>query len=195
MPLRLVKPDNKEPQFTTALTERQKKLIVSSYRYFEPNAARFAELFYQRLFLINPELKSLFSKNPAVRCGNMVKMLKIAIVYINDFTSLVPILRLLGSESYHQHPKYCACIGEEFMQSLEHILGRKWDEEINEAWATYFGILSEMMIRRSQGKTGTIKFGNKITKLKAKKRFVFIAANHATVPNVSPAFPEEMDRL
>lgn len=153
MSLQLVKSDSIEPPVMIKLTSRQKQLILTSYKSFETNAERFSELFYARLFAVEPGTRSLFSKNSESRCGNLVKMLKIAVVSIDHLDNLVPILRLLGSGRQHNRLDYYATIGDEFLYTLENALGLGYSDEINEAWATYFGILSEMMMRRGHTET------------------------------------------
>lgn len=175
----LVKSDNIEPQVSITLTSRQKEIIVSSYRDFETDAPRFAELFYQHLFAVEPGIRAVFSKNPTVRVGNLVKMLKIATVSINSLDALVPMLRLLGGTNCRQRMDYYATIGEELMTTLQQIMGGKYNDEINEAWTTYFGILSEMMMRRGQGEAPVIGAGTPIpksVKSKPARTFQFLPA-------------------
>ena len=148
MSLKLVKSDTVVPTFQIELTERQKTLIVESFTQFEPIVEYSAKVFFDRLAEVDPGLGAQLSGDSNVHSDKLATVLQIAVISVRNLDALVPMLRLLGSEyrSYGARPEYYETFGDVLLWTLEQGLGEAYTEEINEAWATLYGIIAEMMM-------------------------------------------------
>ncbi len=149
MSLKLVKSDTVVPTFQIELTERQKLLIVESFGQFEPIVQYSSKIFFDRLAEVEPRLGKQFCGESNVHSDKLATVLQIAVISVRNLDSLVPMLRLLGSEyrSYGARPEYYEIFGDVLLWTLRQGLGAAYTEEIDEAWATLYGIIAEMMMQ------------------------------------------------
>jgi len=147
--LKLVKSDTVVPAFQIELTERQKVLIVESFAQFEPIVQYSSKIFFDRLAKVEPSLGAQFSGDTNVHSDKLATVLQIAVISVRNLDALVPMLRLLGSEyrSYGAQPEYYEIFGDVLLWTLRQGLDEAYTEEVNEAWATLYGIIAEMMMQ------------------------------------------------
>ena len=161
MSLKLVKSDTVVPAFPIELTERQKVLIVESFTRFEPVVQNSSKVFFDRLAEVEPGLGKKFSGDSNVHSDKLATVLQIAVISVRNLDALVPMLRLLGSEYrfYGARPEHYEIFGEVLLWTLRQGLGEAYTEEVDEAWATLYGIIAEMMMetgsaRKTEAATG-----------------------------------------
>lgn len=149
MSLKLVKSETVIPIFQIELTERQKMLIVESFGQFEPIVEDSSKVFFDRLAEVDPRLGAQFCSETNVHSDKLATVLQIAVISVRNLDALVPMLRLLGSEyrSYGARPEYYEIFGDVLLWTLSQGLGKAYTEEVNEAWATLYGIIAEMMMQ------------------------------------------------
>ena len=154
MSLKLIKSENLNPSFQIELTGHQKELIIESFGQFEPTIQHSCKGFFERLVIVEPELGTKFSDGTTVHSDKLATVIQIAVISVKNLDSLMPMLTLLGSEyhSYGARPEYYAIFGDVLLWTIEQALGDAYTEEVNEAWATLYGIISEMMM--NSGHTG-----------------------------------------
>jgi len=147
--LKLVKSDTVVSTFPIELTERQKILIVESFAQFEPIVQYSSKIFFDRLAEVEPSLGEQFSGETNVHSDKLATVLQIAVISVRNLDALVPMLKLLGSEyrSYGARPEYYEIFGDVLLWTLRQGLGEAYTEEVNEAWTTLYGIISEMMMQ------------------------------------------------
>jgi hemoglobin-like flavoprotein len=147
--LKLVKSDTVVHNFQIELTERQKLLIVESFAQFEPIVQYSSKIFFDRLAEVEPSLGAQFCSETNVHSDKLATVLQIAVISVRNLDALVPMLRLLGSEyrSYGARPEYYEIFGDVLLWTLQQGLGDTYTEEVNEAWATLYGIIAEMMMQ------------------------------------------------
>jgi len=146
--LKLVKSENIISLFEIDLTERQKTLVIESFAAFEPDIQHLSKMFFYRLAEIEPWLGAQFSNEINVHSDKLATIIQIAVISVRNLDALVPMLKLLGSEyrSYGARPQYYEIFGDVLLWTLEQGLKDAYTDEVNEAWATLYGILSEMMM-------------------------------------------------
>jgi len=146
--LKLVKSENINPAFVIDLTEQQKTLVIESFATFEPDIQHLSKMFFHRLAEVEPSLGAPLSNNSNVHRDKLATIIQIAVISVRNLDALVPMLKLLGSEyrSYGTRPEYYEIFGDVLLWTLEQNLGDAYTDELNEAWATLYGILSEMMM-------------------------------------------------
>lgn len=130
------------------MTPEQKELVQSSFAKVEPIAATAAELFYARLFELDPSLKSLFSGDMEEQGKKLMTMLGTAVRSLNNLEGLVPVVQRLGERhvGYGVETGHYVTVGNALLDTLEKGLGDDFTPEVKEAWTVVYGVLSSTMI-------------------------------------------------
>eukprot|EP00581_Thalassiosira_minuscula_P013049 CAMPEP_0183726436 /NCGR_PEP_ID=MMETSP0737-20130205/23178_1 /TAXON_ID=385413 /ORGANISM="Thalassiosira miniscula, Strain CCMP1093" /LENGTH=145 /DNA_ID=CAMNT_0025957771 /DNA_START=64 /DNA_END=501 /DNA_ORIENTATION=- len=132
-----------------ALTPEQLTLVQSSWQKVVPIADTAADLFYNKLFELDPELRPLFPEDMADQKSKLMKMIGLAVDGLTNLDELVPKVQDLGRRhaSYFKvTPPMYDTVGAALLDTLEKGLGDSWDEAHKEAWALVYGVLSKTMI-------------------------------------------------
>ena len=74
----------------------QIQLVQSSFARVEPIADTAANLFYTRLFELDPSLRLMFKGNMAEQGKKLMTTLKVVVVGLTRLESLVPAVQALG---------------------------------------------------------------------------------------------------
>ena len=129
------------------MNEYQKQLVQNSFREVVPIADQAAALFYNRLFTLNPALRSLFSGNISQQGLKFMNTLKLAISGLDDLEKIIPALQQLGRShaNFGVEDAHYAMVGEALIWALEQSLGDTFTEEIWDAWAETYRLLSTVM--------------------------------------------------
>lgn len=158
MSLKLIKSENMVADYQIELSDQQKILIVDSFTLFEPNITGSSKLFFNRLTEVEPKLGAQFCNKTNVHSDKLAAVMQIAVISVKNLDSLVPMLKLLGSEyrSYGARPENYEIFGDVLLWTLEQALGDDFTQEVEEAWTSLYGIISEMMMQSGQSKTSGV---------------------------------------
>lgn len=129
------------------MTPNQIDLVQSSFASVKPIAATAAELFYNRLFTLDPSLRSLF-KGDMTRQGQMLmSMIGAAVGGLRDLERLAPVVRELGARhvGYGVRDEHYGTVGSALLWTLEQGLGDQFTPDVRDAWAAAYGLLSSVM--------------------------------------------------
>jgi len=129
------------------LTDTQIALVQRSFAVIAPIADDAAVLFYQRLFEIDPSLKTMFSGDMAEQRRKLMQMLTAAVKGLQRLDRLVPVLEDLGRRhiGYGVTDQHYDTVGAALLWTLEKGLGRAFTPEMKEAWAAVYGLLADTM--------------------------------------------------
>ena len=129
------------------LTDTQIALVQKSFAVIAPIADDAAVLFYQRLFEIDPSLKSMFKGDMAEQRRKLMQMLTAAVKGLQRLDRLVPVVEDLGRRhaGYGVTDQHYDTVGAALLWTLEKGLGRAFTPEVQEAWATVYGLLANTM--------------------------------------------------
>jgi hemoglobin-like flavoprotein len=86
---------------TGRLTKTQKRLIRESFKTIEPASDLAAQLFYLRLYQLDPSLQALFKGRRKAQRRELMGALKLAIISLDHTEELTPVLKLLGARHRH----------------------------------------------------------------------------------------------
>ncbi len=155
MSLKLVKSETVVPLVQIELTDHQKDLIIESFGLLEPVMQHSSSVFFDRLAEVEPALGARFSGDTNLHSDKLATVIQIAVISVKNLDSLVPMLKLLGSEyrSLGAQPEYYEIFGDVLLWTLEQGLGNAYTDDVNEAWATLYGIISEMMMHSGPATT------------------------------------------
>lgn len=129
------------------MTPHQIDLVQKSFAEVKPIAAAAAELFYDRLFTLDPSLRSMFKGEMGKQGQMLMSMIGAAVGGLRNLETLAPVVRQLGARhvGYGVREEHYATVGSALLWTLEQGLGAKFTPEVRDAWASAYGLLSDVM--------------------------------------------------
>ncbi|WP_282124263.1 globin family protein [Algibacter mikhailovii] len=127
-------------------------LVQESFEKVKPIAPAAAEIFYTKLFELDPQLKPLFptdKEGAMVEQGNkLMTMLAAAVAGLSNLDALIPVLKDLGKRhvAYRVEPSHYETVGAALLGTLEAGLGDAFTDDVKEAWTSVYGTMSSVMI-------------------------------------------------
>ena len=135
------------------MTNEQIKLVQDSFRQVAPIAETAAQLFYARLFELDPDLELLFKGNLSEQGRKLMQMLALAVNSLDRMDQLLPLVRSLGARhvSYGVRDKDYDTVGRALLWTLGKGLGEAFTPDVQAAWTNVYATLASAM----QGGTET----------------------------------------
>lgn len=130
------------------MTPEQVKLVRDSFRKIVPIAGVTADLFYDRLFEIAPELRSLFFEDLVEQKKKFITMLATMVTYLDEFKKIAPVVTNLGMRhvAYGVIAKNYEPFGEALLWTLAETLGVDFTPTARTAWTAAYRNLADVMI-------------------------------------------------
>ena len=115
----------KDVQPASYVTAKDIMLVRNSFSLVLPIQNVAADLFYDRLFVIAPELRSLFPDDLSEQKRKLMSLLGTGIAKLHDLSTLAPVLKNLGARhmSYGTTTEHYAIVGEALQWTLQQGLG------------------------------------------------------------------------
>jgi hemoglobin-like flavoprotein len=125
----------------------QIQLVQESFTRVEPIADVAADLFYARLFTLDPSLRSMFPAELAEQKHKLMTMLKLAVNNLNRLDELVPAVQALGQRhgTYGVTFEQYETVGAALWWSLEQGLGEEFTPDVKAAWVAVYTVLANTM--------------------------------------------------
>ena len=125
----------------------QIQLVQESFAQVEPLADVASDLFYTRLFTLDPSLRAMFPVELAGQKQKLMAMLKLAVNSLNRLDELVPAVQALGQRhgTYGVTVEMYETVGAALLWMLEQGLGAKFTPEVRAAWAAVYTLLANTM--------------------------------------------------
>jgi hemoglobin-like flavoprotein len=129
------------------MSPHQIDLVQKTFAEVKPIAAKAAELFYNRLFTLDPSLRILFKGDITKQGQMLMSMIGAAVGGLRNLETLAPVVRQLGARhvGYGVKTEHYATVGGALLWTLEQGLGEKFTPEVRDAWASAYDLLSEVM--------------------------------------------------
>ena len=161
------------------LNESQISLVQASFAKVEPISDKAAQIFYDRLFEVDPSLRKLFKGDIDVQGKKLMGMIAAAVRGLNNLGSLVPVLQNLGRRhvGYGVKEKDYATVGQALIWTLEKGLGSVFTPEIRQAWLAVYTLLADTMkAAAAESDTSLIYQGkfNMFKNMSIKSRLIFM---------------------
>ncbi|MGD1926610.1 MAG: globin family protein [Paracoccaceae bacterium] len=130
------------------MTPRQISLVQESFQTLVPSADDVAELFYSRLFELDPGLRPMFSSDMTEQGKKLVVMLDVAVKGLSQLDALVPQVMALGRRhrGYGVQAAHYDTVGSALLWTLDQGLGPAFTQEVEQAWTAAYGLLAKTMI-------------------------------------------------
>ncbi len=147
------------------MTPQQKQVVWQTWEKVVPIADTAADLFYSRLFEIDPDVKGLFEKSDmAAQKTKLIQTLASAISCLDSPETLKPLLVDLGQKhaGFGVVKRHYEIVGSALLWTLEQGLGEDWTSEAADGWTAAYAFISETMQSsvNSTPETGSV-FGGK----------------------------------
>jgi hemoglobin-like flavoprotein len=131
------------------MTEAQIALVQKTWKVFrciEPKLV--GDVFYSKLFLMQPELRRLFPVTMDDQYKKLMNMISTVVARLERLNELTDDLAALGQRhvGYGVKPEHYKIVGKALLWTLEQGLGSDWTKEVAEAWTKCYSILSNAMI-------------------------------------------------
>jgi hemoglobin-like flavoprotein len=125
----------------------QIELVKSSWVKVVPVAEQAAELFYGKLFELNPELKSLFKSDMKEQGRKLMAMLSTAINSLDKVETIIPAVQDMGRRhvAYGVKDEDYDTVGEALLWTLEQGLGDGFTTEVKGAWVDTYTLVATTM--------------------------------------------------
>jgi hemoglobin-like flavoprotein len=132
---------------SASLTAQQVTLVKDSWAQVLPISETAARLFYQRLFELDPELRSLFKSDITEQGRKLMQMITAAVRGLDNMSALLPLLQDLGRRhmNYGVRRKDYDTVGTALLWTLEQGLGLRFTPEVRSAWTTLYSVLASTM--------------------------------------------------
>jgi hemoglobin-like flavoprotein len=129
------------------MTPEQAVLVKNSWAMVTPIADKAAELFYGKLFELDPELKPLFKGDMTEQGRKLMTMINTAVNGLDKLEAIVPAVEKLGERhvAYGVKDKDYDTVGVALLWTLEAGLGDAFTSEVKEAWTVTYGVLAGTM--------------------------------------------------
>ena len=129
------------------MTPQQIALVQSSFQSVAPIGSKAADLFYDRLFEIAPEVRQLFPADLSAQKVKLMGMLATAVNNLHRLDALLPSLRQLGERhrNYGVSADHYGPVGAALLWTLEQGLGSSFSPEVRAAWSEAYHALAGVM--------------------------------------------------
>ncbi len=129
------------------LTERKKRLVQSSFTKVAPIADKAAEIFYSKLFEMDPDIKPLFKGDMKQQGAKLMSMIGTAVNGLDNLEAIVPAVQNLGKGhlSYGVKDSHYDTVGGALLYTLETGLGDDFTEDVKDAWTEVYTVLATTM--------------------------------------------------
>ncbi len=137
-----------------SLTPQQVETLQSSFRILEPLGATVAELFYLRLFELDPSVVPLFKGNMKEQGRKFMQVVAVAVGGISGLTTLVPVIKQLGIRHaiYGVQPEHYDSVREALLWAIARVLQDAYTEDVRTAWVMAYAALVGVMKEAAWGK-------------------------------------------
>lgn len=129
------------------MTPEQLVLVKESWAMVVPIKEQAAELFYGKLFELDPALKPMFKGNMQEQGRKLTAMINTAVNGLDRLEAIVPAVQDLGRRhvAYGVTDSHYDTVGTALIWTLEKGLGPVFTPACKEAWVSVYGVLAGTM--------------------------------------------------
>lgn len=132
------------------MTPEQVREVQASYASLdEDGLSRLAVSFYDHLFGAHPEVRSLFSREPALQRQKFIDELTEIVHAISNLSTFVKRTAELGARHvpYGARTIHYGQVGEALLAALAEQLGPAYTPDLQEAWTLAYNLVAETMMQ------------------------------------------------
>jgi hemoglobin-like flavoprotein len=129
------------------MTTRQVELVRDSFESIRELSGPLSQLFYGRLFTVDPRLRLLFRNDIRLQGEKLMAMIAAVVDSAGTLDVMRPELRELGRKhlAYGARPADYDAVASALLWSLGQALEQRFDREVREAWSALMTEVNEEM--------------------------------------------------
>jgi hemoglobin-like flavoprotein len=129
------------------MTPQQIHTVQSTWDMVVPIADAAAQIFYKRLFEIDPKLAPMFGADMTQQRRRLMMMIGVAVTGLTRIETVVPVLRNLGARhvGYGVKDEHYATVGAALLWTLEQGLGPAFNDDVRAAWTAAYMLVATTM--------------------------------------------------
>jgi hemoglobin-like flavoprotein len=127
------------------LTREQIELVQYTFGLVASQAETVAQLFYGRLFELDPSLRPMFKSDLREQGRKLMQMISVAVHALDRLEEIVPAVQAMGERhvGYGVKAEDYATVGAALLWTLEQGLGDEFTADVREAWTVVYMLLAE----------------------------------------------------
>lgn len=129
------------------MTDHTIKLVQGSFAKVAPIAEVAADIFYTKLFEMDPSLKPLFKGDIKEQGKKLMSMIGTAVGALTNPEALIPVVQKLGKDhaGYGVTDQMYDTVGGALIYTLAIGLGEEFTDDVKGAWTEVYVLLSTTM--------------------------------------------------
>ena len=129
------------------MTLNEKNLVLRSFAQVMPIAETAAELFYGRLFELDPTLRPMFRGDMREQGRKLMQMLAVAVHGLDRLHEILPAVRAMGRRhaGYGVTDEHYDTVASALLWTLEQGLGEQFTPDVKAAWVSVYTMLANAM--------------------------------------------------
>jgi len=132
------------------MTPEQVTAVKSTWESVKPRSEKAAELFYGKLFELDPSLKPLFKTGDMKEQGRkLMATIGVAVSSLDRLDEIISTVQTLGNKHTHQYKvpdSSYKTVGQALLWTLGQGLGDAFTDDLKEAWTLTYTTLADVMI-------------------------------------------------
>lgn len=135
------------------MKDTQVALVQESWKKVLPIRDQAAQLFYGKLFELDPSLRALFHGDIGEQGRKLMSMIGTAVVGLGRPDELIPALQALGARhgGYGVRDEHYDTVAAALLDTLRLGLGEAFTAEVKEAWVAVYTMLATVMKNAAAG--------------------------------------------
>ena len=134
------------------MNQKQIALIQQSWEKVLPIKLQAAELFYNRLFELDPSLKPMFKGDIKEQGDKLMLTLSVAINSLTRLETLIPVLEDMAIRhiDYGVKDEHYQTVGQALIDTLAQAFGEDFTDELKQAWLSMYTTVADVMINATK---------------------------------------------
>jgi hemoglobin-like flavoprotein len=129
------------------VTPERIRTVQSTWVKVLPIKDAAAQLFYERLFEMDPSLRALFPSDLCQQGEKLMQVIDAAVNGLSHLERIIAAIQELGRRhaDYGVKDHHYGTVGAALLWTLSKSLGAEFTAEAKDAWATVYGVLAATM--------------------------------------------------
>lgn len=134
------------------MTNHQRQLVKKTWKLLrQVDPALLGDVFYGRLFITYPFLRSIFKGPMQSQYQKFIDMLSMIVARLDRPDTFAREIRLLAHshKGYSVKPEHYGPVKDALLWTLERGLGNDWNSDVQQAWTVCYDILAQAMLKQA----------------------------------------------
>jgi len=135
------------------MTPEEINAVKTSFAKVVPIADQAGLMFYEKLFQLDPSLRTMFADDIEPQSKKLMQILSAAVNGLDKLETIVPVVQALGLRhaGYGVRVEHYDTVAAALLWTLEKGLGPDFTPSVKDAWVKTYVLLSDIMKASSKG--------------------------------------------